>query len=95
MTLFVGFTSHCTKAVPGFTLKYNITPLVWFEIYDGPISAIPREKEPKKMETRSEGAVDQGQNPDWNDLYESIPSSVIRDGPSAPDWNLGIPGSRL
>ena len=39
---------HCQKAVPGFTSKYNITRLVWFETYDDPASAIAREKEPKK-----------------------------------------------
>jgi putative endonuclease len=36
---------HRIKAVPGFASKYNITRLVWFEIYDDPISAISREKE--------------------------------------------------
>jgi putative endonuclease len=39
---------HRTKAVPGFTSKYNITKLVRFEIYDDPIAAITREKELKK-----------------------------------------------
>ncbi|CCE08944.1 Excinuclease ABC, C subunit domain protein (fragment) [Bradyrhizobium sp. STM 3843] len=35
---------HRQKAVPGFTSKYNITRLVWFEIYDDPISAITGRK---------------------------------------------------
>jgi putative endonuclease len=39
---------HRTKAVPGFTSKYNITKLVRFEIYDDPIAAFTREKELKK-----------------------------------------------
>ena len=39
---------HRTKAVRSFASKYNITRLVWFEIYDDPISAISREKELKK-----------------------------------------------
>jgi len=39
---------HRTKAVRRFASKYNITRLVWFEIYDDPISAISREKELKK-----------------------------------------------
>jgi putative endonuclease len=54
--IYIGVTSdivrrvyeHRIKAVPGFTAKYNITRLVWFEIYDDPISAISREKELKK-----------------------------------------------
>jgi putative endonuclease len=51
--IYVGITNdlvrrtyeHRSKAVLGFTAKYNITRLVWFEIYDDPISAISREKE--------------------------------------------------
>src|SRR5712671_5646243 len=39
---------HRTKAVRSFISKYSITRLVWFEIYDDPISAISREKELKK-----------------------------------------------
>jgi putative endonuclease len=38
---------HRTKAAPSFSSRYNITRLVWFEIYDDPISAISREKELK------------------------------------------------
>jgi putative endonuclease len=39
---------HRNKVVPGFASKYNITRLVWFEMYDDPISVISREKELKK-----------------------------------------------
>ena len=39
---------HRTKAVRGFASKYNISRLLWFEVYDDPISAISREKELKK-----------------------------------------------
>ena len=53
--IYVGITNdlvrrvyeHRIKAVPGFTSKYNITQLVWFEVYDAPISAISREKKLK------------------------------------------------
>jgi len=63
---------HRTKAVPGFTSKYNITRLVWFDIYDDPISAISREKELKKWRRAWKVQLMEAQNPDWNDLYESI-----------------------
>jgi putative endonuclease len=54
--IYVGMTSDIVrriyqrrgKAVPGFTSKYNITRLVWFETCDNPIFAITREKELKK-----------------------------------------------
>ncbi|WP_245474920.1 GIY-YIG nuclease family protein [Bradyrhizobium sp. Leo121] len=39
---------HKTKEVSGFTKRYAVDRLVWFEIYDDPITAITREKELKK-----------------------------------------------
>ena len=56
-TLYLGVTNdlvrrvyeHRTKAVPGFTKRYDVDKLVWFEIYDDVTSAITREKELKKM----------------------------------------------
>jgi putative endonuclease len=63
---------HRTKAVPGFSSRYNITRLVWFEIYDDPISAISREKELKKWKRSWKVQMIETQNPAWDDLYESI-----------------------
>jgi putative endonuclease len=63
---------HRTKAIPGFTSKYNITRLVWFETYDDPTSAISREKELKKWKRAWKVQLIEAQNPEWNDLYELI-----------------------
>jgi putative endonuclease len=63
---------HRSKVTRGFTSRYNITKLVWFEIYDDPISAISREKEIKKWRRAWKVALIVQENPDWNDLYESI-----------------------
>jgi putative endonuclease len=63
---------HRQKAVPGFTTKYNITRLVWFEVYDDPISAISREKELKKWRRDWMVQLIEKENPQWLDLYESI-----------------------
>ena len=63
---------HRIKAVPGFASKYNITRLVWFEIYEDPISAISREKELKKWKRAWKVQLIETQNPQWDDLYESI-----------------------
>jgi putative endonuclease len=63
---------HRTKAVPSFTSRYNITRLVWFEVYDDPISAITREKELKKWKRTWKTQLIETQNPQWNDPYESI-----------------------
>jgi putative endonuclease len=78
--IYVGVTNdivrriyeHRIKAVPGFTSKYNITQLVWFEIYDDPTSAISREKELKKWKRSCKTELIEAQNPLWKDLYESI-----------------------
>jgi putative endonuclease len=51
-TLYLGVTNdivrhvyeHRTKAVPGFTKRYDVDKLVWFEIYDDAAAAISREK---------------------------------------------------
>jgi putative endonuclease len=63
---------HRIKAVPGFASKYNITRLVGFEIYDDPVSAISREKELKKWKWSWKTELIESQNPQWEDLYESI-----------------------
>ncbi|MGT2501886.1 GIY-YIG nuclease family protein [Bradyrhizobium guangxiense] len=78
--IYVGITNdlvrrvyeHRIKAVPGFTTKYNITRLVWFEIYDDPVSAISREKELKKWKRAWKVQLIEKDNPNWDDLYESI-----------------------
>ena len=78
--IYIGMTNdivrrvyeHRIKAVPGFTSKYNITRLVWFEIYEDPISAISREKALKKWKRAWKIQLIEAQNPQWNDLYDSI-----------------------
>ena len=55
-TLYLGVTNdlvrriheHKTRTIPGFTRRYGVDHLVWFEIYDDPVTAISREKELKK-----------------------------------------------
>ncbi len=63
---------HRIKAVPGFTAKYGITRLVWFETYDDPVSAITREKELKKWKRVWKVELIEKENSNWDDLYESI-----------------------
>ena len=78
--LYVGMTNdlvrriyqHRTKTIPGFTARYNITRLVWFEVYADPISAITREKELKKWRRAWKIALIERDNPGLNDLYDSI-----------------------
>jgi putative endonuclease len=63
---------HRTKAARGFSSQYNITRLVWFEIYDDPTSAISREKQLKKWKRNWKVQLIEARNPKWEDLYQSI-----------------------
>jgi putative endonuclease len=79
-TLYLGVTNdivrrvyeHKTKAVAGFTKRYDVDRLVWFEIYDDPTSAITREKELKKWRRAWKIRLIEERNPQRIDLYPQI-----------------------
>lgn len=81
-TLYVGSTSdlirrtweHKVKAVPGFTAKYGVDRLVWFERYDELEPAMLREKRIKGWKRKWKVELIERDNPDWVDLYPSIAS---------------------
>ncbi len=81
-TLYLGVTNdivrrvyeHRTKAVPGFTKRYRVDKLVWFEIYDDAQAAIAREKELKKWRRDWKIRLIEEQNPGRVDLYPGISS---------------------
>jgi putative endonuclease len=81
-TLYLGVTNdlvrrcheHRTKATDGFTARYGVDKLVWFEIYDDAHSAIAREKELKKWRRDWKIRLIEAQNPGWEDLYPGISS---------------------
>ena len=63
---------HRTKATSGFTARYGVNKLVWFEIYDDVSTAIAREKELKKWRRDRKIRLIEEQNPGWEDLYPGI-----------------------
>ena len=79
-TLYLGVTNdlvrrvyeHRTKAVEGFTKRYAVGKLVWFEIHDTAEAAIMREKELKKWRRDWKIRLIEEQNPGWVDLYPGI-----------------------
>ena len=79
-TLYLGVTNdivrrvyeHKTRAVTGFSSRYNVHRLVWFEYYDAPVDAIAREKELKKWRRAWKVSLIEKDNPDWRDLYSDI-----------------------
>jgi putative endonuclease len=79
-SLYVGVTNdlvrrvheHRTKAVPGFTSRYGIAVLVYFEVYDDIEQAILREKRLKAWKREWKVRLIEERNPRWEDLYPSI-----------------------
>lgn len=79
-TLYVGVTSnlparmwqHKTDQLDGFTKKYQIHKLVYFELHNEMTSAIEREKQIKKWRRRWKLDLIINSNPEWNDLYDEI-----------------------
>lgn len=79
-TLYIGVTSnlpkrvweHKNKVVAGFTEKYAVDKLVWFEVHENAESAIRKEKRLKKYVRQWKLNLINEMNPDWNDLYDDI-----------------------
>jgi putative endonuclease len=79
-TLYAGVTSdlrkriweHQNNAVEGFTKKYGVHRLVYFELHDNMNAAISREKQIKKWNRAWKLRVIEQQNPDWEDLWSRI-----------------------
>ena len=77
-TLYTGITNnleqrvyqHKNKMVEGFTSKYNITRLVYYEITNDVHAAIAREKQIKGWLRSKKIALIESLNPDWKDLSE-------------------------
>jgi putative endonuclease len=79
-TLYVGVTSDLVKRVyehkqdlaDGFTRKYRIHQLAYFELAEDMLSAIAREKQIKKWKRAWKVELIERANPEWRDLYAEI-----------------------
>ena len=65
---------HKEKVADGFTKKYNVTDLVYYEIFDSPLEAIEREKQIKSWSRKRKNQLVEAENSSWKDLYEEIVS---------------------
>jgi putative endonuclease len=78
--LYTGVTSdlkkriweHKERIVKGFTEKYNIYKLVYFEIFNDPENAILREKQIKMGSRNKKIKLIKEINPEWKDLYNKL-----------------------
>ncbi|WP_340107010.1 GIY-YIG nuclease family protein [Rhodohalobacter sp. 8-1] len=59
---------HIRKENPGFTQKYNLNKLVWFEEYGEVTAAIAREKQIKRWSRKKKEWLIELKNPEWKDL---------------------------
>ena len=65
---------HKQKIIQGFTKKYNIEKLVYFEVFEDVLEAIRREKQIKDWVRRRKIALIEKMNPEWKDLSEYLSS---------------------
>jgi putative endonuclease len=63
---------HKNDIVAGFTKRYNVHQLVWYELHESMESAILREKRLKDWKRSWKLKLIERTNPDWQDLYDSI-----------------------
>ena len=79
-TLYCGVTSdlarriteHKNGAIKGFTNKYNVKMLVYYEVHDDITNAIHREKCVKEWKREWKLEIIEKFNPDWQDLYADV-----------------------
>lgn len=79
-TLYVGVTSnlpqrvwqHKNDLVEGFTRRYGVHALVWYEVHETMENAIAREKTIKEWKRQWKIDLIEAMNPEWRDLYEDI-----------------------
>ncbi|MBI4302524.1 MAG: GIY-YIG nuclease family protein [Chloroflexi bacterium] len=63
---------HREKLASGFTRRYNIGKLVYYEVFDDPENAIRREKQVKGGSRQKKIGLVSAMNPEWRDLYEEL-----------------------
>jgi putative endonuclease len=79
-TLYVGMTDnlprriweHQTGAIPGFTKRYGVKTLVWYELHESRETAFQHERQLKKWNRSWKIQLIEKTNPDWRDLIEEL-----------------------
>jgi putative endonuclease len=90
-TIYIGVTSdlinriyqHRLKSVEGFSKRYSLTDLVWYEIHETIESAIITEKKLKNLHRNKKISIIESLNPQWVDLYPSLTGSCATASQSA------------
>ena len=80
ISVYVGVTNNLVRRIwehkhhlaDGFTSRYNLTKLVYYEVWQGESEAIKREKQLKNWHRDWKNNLISQFNPEWKDLYNSI-----------------------
>jgi putative endonuclease len=92
-TLYIGVSNdimrrtweHKSDLVAGFTKKYGVHILVWYEMYNDIDAAIAREKRMKRWNRDWKIALIEKANSGWNDLYDRLLGEIaLPDIPGSP-----------
>lgn len=78
--MYIGVTNSLKRRIyehkkhykKGFTQRYNVDKLVYYEQFNNPLEAIKREKSLKNLLRRKKEGLIKKINPDWKDLYEDV-----------------------
>jgi putative endonuclease len=79
-TIYIGVTGEFIRRIvqpreglrPGFTKRYGVKRLVWFEQHEGIVPAIQREKSLKKYPRQWKINLIEADNPNWDDLFPDL-----------------------
>jgi putative endonuclease len=79
-TLYIGMTDDLVKriwqhrngVVPGFTKKYQVKMLIWYETHETRESALTRERQMKRWNRAWKLQIIEQMNPSWRDLWDDI-----------------------
>lgn len=66
---------HREKLLPGFTSRYNVTKLVYYEVFEDVRAAIAREKQIKGGSRKKKVALIEATNTEWRDLWDDLQRS--------------------
>jgi putative endonuclease len=83
-TLYTGHTDdlarrvweHREKVIPGFTRKYGVDRLVWYEVHETREAAFTRERQIKEWRRSWKLRLLEEDNPTWQDLFETLGPTI-------------------
>lgn len=100
--IYIGVTSdliaradqHRRGVVEGFTRRYGLKRLVWYELHDSIVDAIHREKSLKRYARDWKANLIERMNPDWADLFPALVSGRAETAPDVDAYRDWMPSEQ-